>query len=186
MADSLTSVVKASISGDFSDSAIGTSETAAISFALNLSNSLADGTSASQADKVWFSNNRTLTGTTPEDIDMYDLASIDIGMGAGKGPLAGSFANVELVALLIRNDTTSTGNIFIGGKNATTAFNTIFAVGGVADDTAQVGPIHPGGWFMIHSPANPAYAIADTTNHLLTITPTANATYDIYMLTRSA
>jgi hypothetical protein len=185
MADSLTSVVKAGISGSYQDT-VGTAETVAVEFALNLSNSLADGTSASQADKVWFANNRTLTGTTPEDLDVFDLAAFDIGPGAGKGPLGGTYANVELVALLIRNDTTSTGNIIIGGKNAGTAFNSFLAVAGVADDTAQVGPIHPGGWFMIHSPANPAYAIADTTNHLLTITPTANATYDIYMLTRSA
>lgn len=185
MADSLTSSVKASIAGTFANT-VGTAQSAGVDFALSLSASLTDGTSASTADKCWFDENRALSGTTPEDIDMYDLASFNIGAGAGKDPLGGTIANAELVALLIRNDSTSTGNIFIGGKNSSAAFNSFLAVAGSADDTAQVGPIKPGGWFMIYAPTDPAYAIADSSNHLLTITPTANATYDVYMLTRSA
>lgn len=185
MADSLTANIGAYINGTFSNT-VGTGETAAVSFALSLSSALTDGTAASKADKVWFSQDRTLTGTTPEDIDMYDLASFDIGAGAGKDPHGNSLANVEMVGLLLRNDSSSTGNIYIGGKNATTAFNSFLAVAGAVDDTAQVGPIKPGGWFMIFAPTDPAYAIADTTNHLLTITPTANATYDVYILFRSA
>jgi hypothetical protein len=59
-------------------------------------------------------------------------------------------------------------------------------VAGVADDTAQVGPLKPGGGFAIWNPADPAMAVADTTNHLLTVTPTANATYNIYFVGRSA
>lgn len=185
MADSLTATVGAFINGNFSNT-VGTGETAAVNFALSLSTSLTDGTAASKADKVWFAQDRTLTGTTPEDIDMYDLAAFDIGAGAGKDPHGNSLANVEMVGLLLRNDSSSTGNIYIGGKNATTAFNSFLAVAGVADDTAQVGPIKPGGWFMVFAPTDPAYAIADTSNHLLTITPTANATYDVYILFRSA
>lgn len=185
MADSLTSSVKASISGDFSNTA-GTGETAAVAFALSLSASLTDGTAASKADKVWFAQDRTLTGTTPEDIDMYDLASFDIGSGAGQDPFGNAYTNVEMVALLIRNDSTSTGNIFVGAKNTTAAFNSFIAVGTTADDTAAIGPIKPGGFFLIHAPTDPAYAIADSSNHLLTITPTANATYDVYILFRSA
>lgn len=186
MADSLTSAVSAGINGTFTNT-VGTGETASVAFALNLTASLTDGTAASKADKCWFSQDRSLSGTTPEDIDMYDLASFDIGAGAGKDPHGNSLANAELVALLIRNDSTSTGNIYVGGKSSGTAqFNSFLAASQSASDTAQVGPIVPGGWFMIYAPTDPAYAIADTTNHLLTITPTANATYDVYMLTRSA
>jgi len=185
MADALTSTAGAKITGTFTNT-VGTGETASVAFSLDLVTSLTDGTAASKADKVWFAQDRTLTGTTPEDIDMYDLASFDIGGGAGKDPFGGSYANAEMVGFLLRNDSSSTGNIFIGGKNATSAFNSFLAVGGTADDTAQVGPIKPGGWFMVFAPTDPAYAIADSTNHLLTITPTANATYDCYILFRSA
>lgn len=148
--------------------------------------SLTDGTTANKADVVWYDQARALTGTTPEDIDMYDLASLDIGAGAGKGPLGNTYANVEIVLLLVTNDSTSTGNIYVGGKNAGTAWNSFLAIAGVADDTAQVGPLKPGGGFAIWNPADPAMAVADTTNHLLTITPTANATYNFYLIGRSA
>lgn len=147
---------------------------------------LEDGTAANKADKVWFDEGRTLTGTTPEDIDLYDFGSIDIGGGAGKDPLGGTLALAEIVCLMITNSSSSTGNIFVGGKNATTAWNSALAIGGVADDTAQVGPIKPGGGMLIWNVTDPAMAVADTTNHLLTITPTANATYNIYVLGRSA
>lgn len=187
MADTLTAAFMCKLSGTLvnaiqANNANFSFDTADILSQINLS----DGTTANKADVVWYDQARALTGTTPEDIDMYDLGSLDIGAGAGKGPLGNSYANTEIVALVITNDSTSTGNIFIGGKNAGTAWNSFLAIAGVADDTAQVGPIKPGGGFAIWNPADPAMAVADTTNHLLTVTPTANATYNIYFVGRSA
>jgi hypothetical protein len=145
-----------------------------------------DGTTSGKADKVWFCEGRTLTGTTPEDLDLYDFGSIDIGGGAGKDPLGGALALAEICAMFVYNRSTSTGNIFFGGKNAGTAWNSCLAVAGVADDTAQFGPIKPGFFLAFGGTGDPAYAVADTTNHLLTMTPTANASYDIWLLGRSA
>jgi hypothetical protein len=146
MADTLTSSISVKLSGNFSNAV--QSATAGISFdTANILSliSLTDGTTSNKADKVWFDETRSLSGTTPEDIDLYDFGSIDIGGGAGKDPLGGTLALAEIVALLVTNDSTSTGNIYVGGKNASSAFNSFLAVAGVADDTAQVGPIKPGG-----------------------------------------
>ena len=134
------------------------------------------------ADKCWYSTARSLSGATSEDIDMFDLGTINIGAGAGLDPLGGTWATVEVVAVLITNDSTSTGNLTIGGKAATTAWNSPFS----GDDNYTFGPIHPGGGMLFWSPANPAYAVADVSNHLLKIASSASATYSISILARSA
>lgn len=187
MSDTLTSSVSVKLIANLANAVQSASAGISVdSSGVFATMSLADGTAASKADKLWFDEGRTLTGTTPEDIDLYDFGAIDIGAGAGKDPLGGTLALAEIVAVLITNNSSSTGNIFVGGKNATTAWNSCLAVGGVADDTAQFGPIFPGGFLCFGAPTDPAYAVADTSNHLLTITPTANATYNIYVLGRSA
>lgn len=187
MADSLTASVLVKIAGTLSNTIQGTAAGIAFdSTTIAPAISFTDGTTSGKCDVIWFDEGRTLTGTTPEDIDLYDLGSIDIGAGSGKGPLGATLANAEITAILIQNRSTSTGNIFVGGKNATTAWNAIFAIGGVADDTAQIGPLLPGSFVCLGCTSDPAWAVADTTSHLLTMTPTANATYDIYVLARSA
>lgn len=187
MADTLTASVTCKMVASLANTIQSVSAGVSIDTASIFSSvSLTDGTTANKADKLWFDEGRALSGTTPEDIDLYDFGSIDIGGGAGKDPLGGTLALAEIVAVLITNDSSSTGNIYVGGKNAGTAWNAVFAIGGVADDTAQFGPIKPGGWLCFGAPTDPAYAVADTTSHLLTMTPTANATYNIYVLGRSA
>lgn len=141
---------------------------------------LADGTTADCADKIWKSEGRALTGATSETIDLFDLGSINIGAGAGKDCFGGSWATVEIVGVFIFND--GGGNLTIGGDGTTACWNAAFN----ADDDGAVGPIGPGGFFAIYRPDNPAFTCADTSNHLLKIASSATLTYDIWVIARSA
>jgi hypothetical protein len=160
------------------------------SFAANMTFSpettLATGTSANQFDRVWYAEDRVINSASSEDLDMYDLAAFDIGGGAGKDALGIAFTNVELVGLAFWNKAVSTGTLYIGAKNAATAFNSIFHVNGTLDDTAGT-LIAPGGFIQWFNPNNPAYAIADTSNHLLKLAATGgNVTYSCQAWFRSA
>ena len=189
MADSLSTTITAKIDAKFKNTLTGTTAVVDAPISISVAKAFADGTSANQADKCWASKGRTLSTSGTEDIDLYDLGTIDIGTGAGGDPLGQSVTYAEIVAIWVENKSTSTGNIFVGGKAAGTAqFNTIFGVAETASDTAQVGPIYPGGGFLIYAPTDPAYLVADTTNHLLAITEdgTGAVTYDIMVIARSA
>jgi hypothetical protein len=144
---------------------------------------LTTGTGANAADRIWSDMDRALSSGGTEDIDLYDLAAFDIGAGAGKDAAGQSWALVEVVCLMVYNASTSAGNLNVGGKSATTAFNSIFK--SADDDAALI--IHPGGWFQIFSPADPAYAVADVSNHLLKIeAPSGAVTYGVVVIGRSA
>ena len=155
-------------------------------FSLSPSTTLANGTSANQCDRVWSSTARALSSGGSENIDMYDLAAFDIGGGAGKDATGQAFNNVECVALLIRCNATSAGTLIIGGEGSAAAWQSPFMVSGSLSDTAQV-TIGIGGWLLLFAPADPAYPIADTSNHLLKIAASGGAaTYDAAILFRSA
>ena len=144
---------------------------------------LADGTAANQTDLFPQDIARTLTSGNNEDIDVFDWAQSNPGPGAGRDLIGNTLTLVEIVGVLIFNQTSSAGSITIGNNNTVAAWNSPFN----ASDTGAVGPIGPGGWFMIFDPSDPAFAVADTSNHLLRITATGgNVTYDIYMAGRSA
>jgi hypothetical protein len=184
MADTLTSKIALSFAGTLRND-IGTSVARVdIPDEFTRAISLTDGTTANKADKLWFSTGRTLAQAGAEDIDVYDFASLDIGAGAGVAPLSGALTLAEIVALVILNRTTSAGSLLIGGKGTTAAWNSWIN----SIDDAEVGPIGPGGFFAIGDPNATSFAVADTANHLLTITESnvGAVTYDIAILGRSA
>jgi hypothetical protein len=140
------------------------------------------GTTANKADMVWCDNARTITSGNTEDIDVYDLAAFDIGGGAGKDAVGLSWVAVEITTILVTSSTASVGDLHVGGKAATTAWNSPFN----SDDDALV-VVKPGGMFMLHAPTDAAYAVADTTNHLLTMGASGgNVTYSVMLVGRSA
>ncbi len=143
---------------------------------------LATGTSANQADRFWQDEGRTITSGNNEDIDLYDFGTLDIGAGAGLSPLGQAQTWAELVAILVRNTAASAGDLHVGGNGTAAAFNSFFN----ADDSAVV-VVNPGGMFMLFAPDDPAYAITDTSNHLLRMAASGgNVTYDLYLMGRSA
>lgn len=137
---------------------------------------LEDGTTVNKADILW-ADQRTVGSASNDDIDLA-------------GVLTNAFGAVitaaELVALLIinkaRNGTANTTNLTIGvGSNPFIGF-----LGGT---TPTIGPIRPGGMFMIASPdaAGIGTVVAGTGDILRVANSSgAAATYQIAMLARTA
>ncbi len=164
---------------------INANESVAGAFGVTFSpDALTNGTGANQADKWWGAEGRALAQGASEVLDLFDFAAFDIGAGAGKDIAGQSLALVEVCALVIINDTTSTGSIKFGGDGAATAFNSIFN----GNDSAELGPFPPGAGNAVWSFADPAFAVADGSNHLVTVTETGVGaiTYSAYILGRSA
>lgn len=141
------------------------------------------GTTTTKSDRAWGSLARALSGASSENLDMFDLGSIDIGAGAGLDALGQSVSFVEITGIMIENESSSTGDLSVGGISATTAWNSMF--GGSDDDAFLL--LQPGDVFMFASTiADPALAVADTTNHLLKMASSASLTYNIMILGRDS
>lgn len=144
---------------------------------LTVAYSTTDGTGANQADIIWLDERTVATGAS----DDIDLAPITNAVGVSQTP-------VEIVGIIIINAPKSgvanTTNLTVGvGTNPVTpAF-----LGGT---TPTVGPIRPGGIFMIWNSENAAGygAVTATTADILRVTNSAgaSATYQIAFVGRSA
>lgn len=184
MSDALTVRLKVALQGAFINTLTDLSVTNA-EIDQQLDQAFTDGTIADKVDKAWFSKSRALTSGNDETLDLYDWGSVNLGAGAGKDPLGQAQALVEIAAILIYVRPESAGNLIVGNDGTTAAFNSIFA-GSTDSDTAAV-TVKPGGIFLIAAPGDPAYAVADTSNHLLKLAASGgNVTYDIHVLGRSA
>jgi hypothetical protein len=134
-----------------------------------------------KADRLWH-DTRTLTATTAEEIDVYDLA-VD-GGAAGTDTLGQTVAAATVKAIIIRNNSViAADNLTIGGEASTAAWNSPFG----GSDSASV-TLGPGGKITMEAPSIAGYAVADTTNHLLKIdNATANSIiYDIVIVFATA
>jgi hypothetical protein len=141
---------------------------------------LTNGTGANQANRFWQSTGRTLTGGTNEDLNLYSFAGLDIGAGAGNGPLGGALAQTEIVGLLIVNESGSVGNLNIGGQGTANAWTSW-----ISSNAATVGPFKPGSCFEMFVPLQPALVVGAANNNLLRIAAAGgNVLYDIYILGR--
>lgn len=141
-----------------------------------------DGTGEGQSDRFWYAENRTLLDTVSEDLDVYDLAAFDIGGGAGKDALGQTWALVEATALMVYNNDSSTGNLIIGNKASAAAWNDPFN----GDDEGMI-KLPPDGVFLIACRNNPAWAVADSSNHLLKFLASGgNCSFNVMLMGRSA
>ena len=166
------------------------SNTVSADLSASMSGSLGDtidmvfttGTSALQINRIWSDKGRTITSGNDEDIDLFDFAGTDIGPGAALDSLglAVSFADVSI--LLVQNQSVSAGTLILGGETSAAAWNSPWA----GSDTAT-NSLLPGQVLMIGGSVDPGYAVADSSNHLLTVGASGgNITYDIHIFGRSA
>lgn len=181
----IATTVRLNVTGSYSDSQTGAGETGQVVTVETLkaiSQVFATGVGADQADKWWASEGRALVTETDEDIDLFDFGSLNIGAGAGVDALGQALSLADIVFMLVVNRSTSTGNLLVGGEGSTAAWNSLFN----ADDEAKI-VLPPGAWFAACSPSNTAWAVADSSNHLLTLgAPAGAVTYDIYLLGRDS
>lgn len=107
---------------------------------------LSNGTGANQADTVWGDSGRALSSAATENIDVFDLGSINIDGGAGKDSLGQAVANVEIVGILIHHES-GTGTLLVGGEGSAATWNSLFN----SDDDAKA-VVKPGGFMMFSPP----------------------------------
>jgi len=168
-----TGVLKATLSHTVQGESVDVIADAAV-----FSAAFTSGTTANKADLFYQEIDRALTSASNDDLDVYDMAVFD----AATDLLGNTITHVEICAVAIRNQSGSAGNLVLGGEGSAAAWNSMFS----ASDTATI-TIHPGGFFMLVAPDDPAYAVADTSNHLLRVNASGgDITYDISILGRSA
>ncbi len=144
---------------------------------------LTDGTTTNKVNRGFMSKTRALSAASSETLDLFDLAAIDIGSGAGRDLFGLQVNAIELVGLLVVNigGGSNTGTLRFGGEGSTAAWQAF-----IRSDTAYLDFPAPS-FMLIGCGADPAWTIADTSDHLLKITAiTAAISYSIHWLTRDA
>lgn len=140
--------------------------------------SLTAGTTANKADRFFVDTDRVLAEDADDALDLYDLAGFDRATDL----VGNAVTFAEIVGLMVRNKSTSAGTLVLGGEGSAAAWNSLFS----ASDTYTMD-IKPGGFVLVAAPGDPAYAVADTSNHLLNVNASGGGiTYDIVIIGRSA
>ena len=160
----LSANVKVSINATQTKTADFESASSAIAHALSVA--FADGTAASQADRI-FKDTRTLTASATEDLDFAGSALLDI-YGA-----AVVFADIRVI--LITADAANTNNVRV----IRPAANGIPLFAAASDEIV----VRPGGAFMYIAQDTTAIAVTAGTGDLLTITNSAGSTSVTYSIT---
>lgn len=139
---------------------------------LEVTDELASGTAVDQADLI-FHDRRTLTASANDDIDLA-------------GSLVDAFGDTltfaKIKGILIRNRSTTVGDILNIGGGSANFINWIAAAG----DIVKLGP---GGVFLLWNPSTAGYAVTATTADILRITEAGGANsvdYDIVLIGTSA
>lgn len=137
---------------------------------------LADGTTASRADRLW-ADERTVASATNDDIDLTGVLLDAFGA---------TLSQAELVAILIINapktGAANTTNLTIGG-------GTNPVVGFLGGTTPTIGPIRPGGFVMLACPDAAGLGVVTAgTGDILRIANSSGAAakYQIVVIGRSA
>lgn len=142
---------------------------------------LSSGVNDNQANRGWQSESRSLGSGATETLDMYDVAGIDIGAGAGLDGVGQAVTYEEIVAIAILNENAiaAAGQLEIepGAANGWTALGSHTAATG--------GALRGQGLFLKAQPAEAGLDVTDASNHTLKFTANGAAlTYSIYILAR--
>jgi hypothetical protein len=150
-----------------------------------LTGRLTSGVSEEEYSRGW-TDERTLTSGNSEDIDFYDLGSIDVGAGAGLDALGQAMAMLEIVTIIIVQ-TGGTGRLQI---NATDPSNKLAWMPTLT--VANGGALRPPttenarySCFMMHMPHSDALPVTDASSHMVRFGASGgDVTYAIHLLAR--
>lgn len=143
-----------------------------------LSQAFSDGVAANQVDRVYLAE-RTVNASTNDDIDLNGVITDALG---------GVISAVELVGIFVMNrrrDPAGVANV----SNLTIGAGTNPVVGYLGGTTPTVGPIKPGGMFLMMNPdATGMATITASTGDILRIANGSGgaATYTIGLLVRTS
>lgn len=134
---------------------------------------LTDGSGLDQANRV-YGDAGSLSATASVNYDLYDF-------GGATDTEGNTYALSKIRAIGVRNNATEADSILrVGGEGSGAAFNSING-----SDAVHIADIPPGGELMIVGPSAAGFAVADSTNHLLSLTnqnAAAALAYDIVVV----
>ena len=138
---------------------------------------LTNGVSADQMSRAW-EDTRTISSGT-EDLDLYDLAGVDIGAGTGNDALGQAIIHEEIVAIVIVQ-TAGPGRLEIMPSNPTNAVAWMPAL-----TVANGGALRTGACLAMFNPDTDAFPITDASSNEIRLGANGGAvTYRITILAR--
>ena len=165
MAKTLATKVDLNLLAQYVDSADLNAQRGVLSLAL--SDDLATGTAANQANLVWY-DTRTLAATS----EQLDLA------GVQRDAFADVATFTKIKTLLIRNKQTTTGLTLTIGGGTTNPISTIFG----ATATNSTETIGPDGWCVKHNPVDGFAVAAGSADTLKLDAGTNTVVFDILVI----
>jgi len=167
----------ATLRNTLSDGTVATAPEPNCSESLVLSNGVGD----NQANRGWMSENLAIASGAQETLDIYDLASTDIGAGAGRDGVGQLIVYEEIVGIVIVNENlvTAAGQLEIlpASSEGWTPIGT---------HTVATGGALPGqGVLCKFNPSENGFDIDEATSHRITMRAVGGAvTRSIYLLAR--
>lgn len=145
-----------------------------------ISSQLLSGVSDSQANRAWEAT-RTITSGNTEDLDLYDLANIDIGAGNGMDALGQAWVCEEVVTLYIKVSSSDDGAYLEVMPSQPTGYLTWAPVLTVANGAA----LKLNSVLLMHQPDADGFDISDGVSHVLRLKANGgDVTYDILVVGR--
>lgn len=143
------------------------------------SQTMANGVSANQWNRVWSSKDRVITAGNSEDFDVYDFAGTDIGAGAGNDALGQSLAIEEIVAIAVVV-TAGAGSLEVMPSNPTNHWTSMPNL-----TVARNSGLKTGAGFVMWSKGEDGFDVEDGVSHRIRFKANGAAmTYSIFVFAR--
>jgi len=141
--------------------------------------SLTNGADTNQANRCWEYPNYFRKAGDLDIIDLYDFAGFDVGGGDGRDALGQQCAFEEIVAIAIKSESSSVGQLEII-PDLTNGWTPIGS-----HTVANGGALRAGGCLFMFQPHEQAFDVVDGSSHRIRLTATGgDVTWSIYILAR--
>ena len=146
-------------------------------FHLQAALTLTQGVGANQINAIAVDRDRSMTGPTSFELDLITLA----GFEQAKDPIRNAVVFDSIVAIFIRNQSSSDGDLIIGAAS-TNPWTAPFAASG-ASGTVRV-TLKPGGFILLTAPTTAGYALSGSNKMLRLETTSGHTKTDIVVFGR--
>ncbi len=168
-------VCQATVGAKLTDTAEGISLSAVLHLQAALA--LTEGVGANQINAIAVERDRHMSGPASFELDLATLA----GFEQSTDPLRNTVVFDSIVAILIRNKASSSGDLIVGGAT-TNPWTSPFAS---ANDPETVKiTVTPGGFLLLTAPTVAGYAVGGTNKMLRLETTTGQTNADIIVFGR--
>lgn len=150
-----------------------------------VSGRLTDGVSEENFSRAWEEKDRALGSGLTEDIDLFDLGSIDIGAGAGLDMLGQSLNFLEIITLIIQQ-TAGPGRLEVNPTDPSNKLAWMPTLTTANGGAGRAPTTNDRKWtLMLHNPSEDAFPVTDASSHMVRFGASGGAIeYSIYVLGR--